>query len=218
MRLAYWSRPLESTAGRIMGLLRRGPMTVDELAGALGLSGNAVRPHLATLERDGLVQQSELRRGASKPSRTYVLTPEAELLFSRAYIPVLTELLHVLDERLDAAEFDGLMRDVGRRLMADRPRPTGDLRRRAEAASALLEELGGLSRVEERAGGFLIRGYGCPLAAATQRHPEACNAVESLLSEFAGVPVAKCCDSEDRLRCCFEIGGHALGHGPSPVQ
>jgi predicted ArsR family transcriptional regulator len=182
-------------------------MTVDDLAGALGVSGNAVRPHLATLERDGLVQRSELRRGASKPSRTYVLTPEAELLFSRAYAPVLTELLHVLDERLDAGEFDGLMRDVGRRLMTDRPRPTGDLRRRAEAACALLEELGGLSEVEEHANGFLIRGYGCPLAAATQRHPEACNAVESLLSEFAGVPVAKCCDSEDRLRCCFEIGG-----------
>jgi predicted ArsR family transcriptional regulator len=209
MRIPYWSRPLESSAGRIMGLLRRGPMTVDDLAGALGLSGNAVRPHLATLERDGLVQRSELRRGASKPSRTYIPTPEAELLFSRAYAPVLTELLHVLDERLDAGEFDGLMRDVGRRLMADRPRPTGDLRRRAEAASALLEELGGLSQVEEHANGFLIRGYGCPLAAATQRHPEACNAVESLLSEFAGVPVAKCCDSEDRLRCCFEIGGGA---------
>lgn len=67
----------------------------------------------------------------------------------------------------------------------------------------------GLPRVEEHAGGFRIRGYGCPLAAATLRHPEACNAVESLLSDFAGVPVAMCCDSEDRLRRCFEIGGKA---------
>jgi predicted ArsR family transcriptional regulator len=209
MGLPYWSRTLESTAGQIMGLLRRGRMTVDELASALGLSGNAVRPHLATLERDGLVQRSELRRGTSKPARTYILAPEAELLFSRAYAPVLTQLLHVLDERLDAGEFDELMRDVGRRLMADRPRPTGDLRRRAEAASALLHELGGLARVEEHGHGFVIRGYVCPLAAATQRHPEACNAVESLLSEFAGVPVSKCCDAEDRLRCCFEIGGKA---------
>ena len=209
MRVPYWNRLLESTAGQIMGLLRRGPMTVDELAGALGLSGNAVRPQLATLERDGLVQRSEMRRGTSKPSRTYVLTSEAELLFSRAYAPVLTQLLHVLDERLDPAEFDRVMRDVGRRLMANRPRPTGDLRQRAEAASALLNDLGGLAGVEERNGGLLVRGYGCPLAAATQRHPEACNAVESLLSEFAGVPVAKCCDAEDRLRCCFEIGGQA---------
>jgi predicted ArsR family transcriptional regulator len=207
MRVPYWNRRLESTAGHIMGLLRRGRMTVDELAGALGLSGNAVRPQLATLERDGLVQQSEMRRGTSKPARTYILTPEAELLFSRAYAPVLTQLLHVLDERLDAGEFDALMRDVGRRLMADRPRPSGDLRQRAEAASALLNELGGLAMVEEHDGGFLIRGYGCPLAAATQRHPEACNAVESLLSEFAGIPVAKCCDAEARLGCCFEIRG-----------
>jgi predicted ArsR family transcriptional regulator len=207
MRVPHWNRQVESTAGQIMGLLRRGRMTVDELASALGLSGNAVRPQLATLERDGLVQRSEMRRGTSKPARTYILTPEAELLFSRAYVPVLTQLLHVLDERLDPAEFDRLMREVGRRLMGDRPRPSGDLRQRAEAATVLLGELGGLARVEEHDEELIIRGYGCPLAAATQRHPEACNAVESLLSEFTGVPVAKCCDSEDRLRCCFEIGG-----------
>jgi predicted ArsR family transcriptional regulator len=51
-----------------------------------------------------------------------------------------------------------------------------------------------------------VRAHGCPLAAATSRYPEACNAVESLLSEFVGAPVAKCCDREPRLRCCFEIG------------
>jgi predicted ArsR family transcriptional regulator len=213
MRVPYWNRLLASPAGQVMGLLRRGPMTVDELAGGLGLTGNAVRAQLAILERDGLVEQGESRRGVSKPARTYLLTAEAELMFSRAYAPVLTELLHVLDERLDAAEFDGLMHDVGRRLMADRPRPTGDLRQRAEAASALLNELGGVAQVEEHAGGYLIRGYGCPLSAATQRHPEACNAVESLLAEFAGIAVAKCCDVEARLRCCFEVGRRAVKSG-----
>jgi len=210
MRVPYWNRALESPGGQIMRLLRRAPMTVDELAQGLALSGNAVRQQLAILERDGLVGHGESRRGVSKPARTYVLTADAELLFSRAYAPVLAQLLHVLDERLDPAEFDALMRDVGRRLMATRPRPTGDLRRRAEAAGALLNELGGQARVEEHNGGFVIRGYGCPLSAATQRHPEACNAVESLLAEFAGIPVSKCCDAEDRLRCCFVVGG--IGH------
>jgi predicted ArsR family transcriptional regulator len=186
-------------------------MTVDQLAQALGSSGNAVRQQLAGLERDGLVGQGGSRRGVSKPARTYVLDAEAELMFSRAYAPVLTQLLHVLDERLDPAEFDRLMRDVGQRLMAHRPRPTGDLRERAEAASELLNELGAQAHVEEHNGGLLIRGDGCPLSAATRRHPEACNVVESLLTEFAGIPVAKCCDVEDRLRCCFEIGheGHS---------
>jgi predicted ArsR family transcriptional regulator len=196
----------ESTAGQIMGLLRRRSMTVDELAAALGLSGSAIRPQLALLERDGLVERTGVKRGPSKPARIYALSPEADLLYSHAYIPVLTELLHVVATRLAPEEFDGLMREVGRRLMADRPRPTGDARQRAEAASELLNALGGLARVEGRNGDLMIRSDGCPLAAATQRYPEACNAVESLLREFTGLPVTKCCDREERLRCCFEIG------------
>ena len=38
------TRGLDDTAaGRILGLLRRGSMTVDDLAAALELSGNAIR-------------------------------------------------------------------------------------------------------------------------------------------------------------------------------
>jgi predicted ArsR family transcriptional regulator len=162
---------------------------------------------LAVLERDGLVERVGLRRGASRPAQVYALTRNAELLFSSAYVPVLTELLHVLDARLAGDEFDGLMREVGQRLMAGRPRPTGDLRQRAEAASELLNSLGGLARVDQENGALLIRSDGCPLAAATQRHPEACNAMESLLREFTGLRVTKCCDREERLRCCFELTG-----------
>jgi len=197
----------DTAAGRIVALLRRGAMTVDELASALGLSGNAVRPQLAVLERDGVVERAGVRRGASRPAQIYALSRDADLQFSRAYIPILTELLHVLDSRLDRAEFDGMMREVGARLMAGRPRPTGDARQRADAASELLNSLGGLARVEQQNGTLLIRSDGCPLAAATQRHPEACNAMESLLSEFTGLRVTKCCDREERLRCCFELAG-----------
>ena len=197
----------DSAAGRIVALLRRGGMTVDELAAELGLSGNAVRPQLAMLERDGFVERAGVRRGASRPAQVYALSRDADLLFSRAYIPVLTELLYVLDTRLERGEFDAVMREVGGRLMAGRPRPTGDTRQRAEAASELLNSLGGLARVEQQDGTLIIRSDGCPLAAATQRHPEACNAMESLLSEFTGLRVTKCCDREERLRCCFELGG-----------
>ena len=48
-----------STRGQIVTLLRRALRTVDELAGELGLTDNAIRAHLAALERDGLVTQGE---------------------------------------------------------------------------------------------------------------------------------------------------------------
>src|SRR5207249_6425780 len=62
-RTRWDERFFASTRGRIVQLLRRATSTVDELAEALGLTDNAVRAHLAILERDGLVQQKGVRRG-----------------------------------------------------------------------------------------------------------------------------------------------------------
>lgn len=198
-------RLTQSTAGRMLELLRQGPRTVDELAVALDVTRTAVRGQLATLQRDGLVEQRGTRRGTSKPSRTYGVTTQGELLFSQAYIPILTQLLHVLARRLLPEEFDSVMHEVGRGMMADRASARGSLRERVVRASSLLNELGSLSEVEEEDGLYVIRSHGCPLAAATAEHPEACNAFESLLGEFVGTKVTKCCDRYDRERCCFEI-------------
>ena len=194
------------TAGRIAVLLRQSERTVDDLAEELGLTANAVRLHLTRLEREGLIRRAGFRAGVSRPSVVYALTPEAELLFSRAYVPVLTQLLHVLAAKLDPGEFEGLLREVGRELMTGRLRPTGTLRNRAQQGSALLNELGGVSRVATEGNRLVIRGDSCPLAAATRDHPEACIAVEALLAEFVGAPVTSCCERETRLRCCFSVG------------
>jgi len=198
-------RAKEGTSGQLLELLRRTPMTVEELAGALGVTRTAVRAQLATLERDALVEQRGSRRGASKPSRLYGVTSQAELLFSRAYVPILTRLLQVLARSQEAPEFDATMREVGRELMQGYRVAGGTLRERVAGASALLNELGGLTEVAEENGSYLIRSHGCPLAAATANHPEVCNALESMLSVFVGSEVNKCCDRYDRVRCCFEI-------------
>jgi predicted ArsR family transcriptional regulator len=110
------------------------------------------------------------RRGTSKPARTYGVTMQAGLLFSRAYIPILTQLLHVLARRTSSDEFDSIMREVGRGMMADRASARGSLRERVVRASSLLNELGGLSEVEEEDGLYVIKSHGCPLAAATAAH------------------------------------------------
>ena len=206
----------QGTTGRMLELLRRGPMTVDELAVALEVTRTAVRGQLATLQDDALVELRGIRRGASKPSRTYGVTKQGELLFSQAYIPILTQLLHVLARRLAPEEFDSVMHEVGRGMMANRASARGPLRERVLRASSLLNELGGLSEAEEEDGLYVIRSHGCPLAAATADHPEACNALESLLSEFVGSRVTKCCDRYDRVRCCFEVSGDS--EAPTEVQ
>src|SRR5215813_7260963 len=93
-------RFFESTRGRIVGLLCGGSRTVNELAGELDLTDNAVRAHLLTLERDGLVKQGGVQRGRRKPHFAYELTAEAESLFTKSYDELLNVLLSVLKERL----------------------------------------------------------------------------------------------------------------------
>src|SRR4029079_15050051 len=113
--------------------------------GALSLPRTGVRAHLASVLRDGLAEVRGSRRGASKPSHVYGATAQAELLFSRAYVPILTQLMHVLAHRLPPTQFDTVMHGVGRRLMDGRAAPRGTRGERVAGASALLNELGGLT-------------------------------------------------------------------------
>jgi predicted ArsR family transcriptional regulator len=204
----FSKRFLETTRGQIVALLRRGSRTVEELARAIGLTDNAVRAHLAILERDGLVRPVGVRRGpgAGKPATLYELHPEAEPLFSRAYAPVLRAMLDVIAERLPEAQVEAMMRDVGRQLAAEFGRDvTGDLHARVHAAAALLGALGGEAYVEKGDDTLQLRGYGCPLSAAVTPRAEVCRAVEALLSEVIGVAVREHCDRGERPKCCFQV-------------
>jgi predicted ArsR family transcriptional regulator len=195
----------QSTRGQIVTLLRRSGLTANEIAAHLGLTHNAVRGHLGRLLREGLVREGGRQRGVSRPAVVYEIVPEAEAVFSKAYIPFVANLLRVLRERMPPAELDEIMHLVGRRFAAEWPRLRGELPQRVEAASLLLEELGALNTVERSNGGLVIRGYGCLLSAAVHGRPEVCRAMESLLAELLEAPVRECCERGERPRCCFEV-------------
>jgi len=207
-RTGWNKRLLASTRGRILALLRGENRTVNELAAALDLTDNAVRAHLLSLERDGLVQQHGIKPGKRKPHAAYGLSIEAEHIFPKAYGPLLAHFVTVISNRLNRRALRATMREVGRAVAADhlerwKGRGRGE---RIKAALDLLDDLGGSAKFEESEGKQFIHGRnGCPLAAVTASHPEACLIVESLLSKVIGVPAKKCCEYGETLRCCFEL-------------
>ena len=199
---------LDTSRGRIVTLLEGGGLTADDIATRLGLTRSAVRIQITAMERDGVVRKAGTRAGTTRPSRVYELTPEVEQLLSKAYIPMLTQLMAVFAEALPAEEVETLLRRTGKGLALELSRGkrlSGGLKSRVAAASAMLNEhLGALTHVEGN-GRIVIRGAGCPLAALTGTHRAVCLAMESLLTEIVGAPVRECCDREERPRCCFEI-------------
>lgn len=209
MNAPQWSqRFFGTTRGQIVLLLRRANQTVEELAQALGLTDNAVRASLATLERDGLVEQRGARRGAGKPAFIYALTAGGEGLFPKAYEPVLRELLETLAERESPEQVETLLRATGRHMATSIGAPPGeprDLRARAEAATRALTELGGLAEVRETEREITIQGQACPLASLVPDHPRICQLAESLVSGLVGESVQEQCDQSAAPHCRFAI-------------
>lgn len=209
--MSWWQRHFgTSTRGRIVALLRRGRRTVEELAGELGLTDNAVRAQLASLERDGMVRPAGvLREGnVGKPATVYDIAPEAQPVFSSAYAPVLSALLDELSTRMSPDTLELLMKDVGRRLAPEpgtAPSTPADLGKRVRAAAALLDSLGGATSVERRGADYVIRGFGCPLSEAVGTSPKVCCAVQELLTNVTSAEVRECCDRSDGARCRFEV-------------
>jgi predicted ArsR family transcriptional regulator len=210
--MRWWETSVGGAArGRIIGLLRRGERSVEELAAALDVTDNAVRAQLQILEREGLVRQARVRHAGvvGKPPTLYQIAPETEPLLSSAYAPTLRALLEALGERVSPQTLNAIMRDVGARLTAasgTSPNTSKhDLEAGARAAAAVLASLGAEVDVEREGDGWVIRGYACPLAEAVRAQPKTCRAVEALVSNVAGAPAHEHCERGDSVRCRFEI-------------
>lgn len=205
--MANWrERILESTRGRVLLLLRREARTVNDLAAELGLTDNAVRLHLAALDRDGLVEAVGTRREwTGKPAVVYRTTSEAEALFPKPYVAVLAAMLGDLERQHDRSEVERLMRQAGQSLAAELARDDADIANRVRHAAEVLTALGGLAEVVEEGDGFRIQGFSCPLAELAIEHPSTCQLAEALVSQLVGRPVVECCERGERPRCAFRV-------------
>lgn len=197
------------TRGRLLRLLRRSENTISGLAAELGISDNAVRTHVASLQRDGMVDEAGvLRSTGGKPAQLYRISAEAEELFPKAYALVLSELVRTLEEREGRDAVIGLLREVGSRAAAHAG-GAADSEARVAAAAAVLRALGGDVEVEREGDGWRIRGFGCPLSAVVSEHPLVCSLAESLVEEITGRPTRERCERGDRPRCSFCVSGSA---------
>ncbi len=150
------------------------PLTTAEVAEALGLHANTVRPHLERMREVGLAQLvAGSRGGVGRPQHRYSLAPDAPSLgFEPPMMPMLAGMLVRLAESVGASGADAL--EVGR----DHGRAEARRYRRApsciEALVADLDRTGfdpivGASDDGETA---LIGFAHCPFRALAEDHTE----------------------------------------------
>src|ERR1019366_5355914 len=83
-------------ADLLVALRKEQPLTATELGTRFGLTPNALRRHLKTLQDAGLVRFESVARGVGGPGYEYSLTEQGEQLFPRAYASPLADALEIV--------------------------------------------------------------------------------------------------------------------------
>jgi DeoR family suf operon transcriptional repressor len=201
---------LGETRVRLLDHLCGSPHTATELGAELGISGNAVRVHLAGLREAGFVEYRVERRGVGKPRHVYSITASAEYLLSAAYASTLNALLKAAAERLNGG-LAPLLRDAGSTLSDETSRLKG--LSPVKAAARALESLGRPVSIRKRDTTRILETQCCPLAAVSRQTAHACIIVESMLTVASGRPVREACERGDQPRCRFLITSDGKSSG-----
>jgi len=200
------TRFFESTRGQIVALLRGSAKTVNEITDSLTLTDNAIRAHLLSLERDGLVEQKGVVKGFRKPHHLYGLTVEARHLFPKPYASLFNKMLAVLKRMLPPASVTTTLRDVGHEIGAQQSADRStEFDERLNEALKVLESLGGSAEVVVENGNAVIKSESCPFSEAVSEHPEVCRVAEAMIGEIVGTHVTETCDRTTSPKCRFAI-------------
>ncbi len=188
-------------------LHRKDGLTVEALGQAAGISRNAVRQHLAALERDGMIARGPTQPTGGRPEQLYRITPEGQERFPRQYPWFAEMLIQVLEARLGrdgaAEQLDDMGRHAGEQLRA-RLAETADPEARLSQIAGHMAELG--YEANANPDGFTIEAQNCVFHQLAVKHPEVCRFDLGLLEAASGQAVDhRACMARGDTKCCFKF-------------
>ena len=191
------SRDAGNTRATLMELLKRaGETDVASLAEELGISGVAVRQHLAALERDGKVAQRSVRRPVGRPAKLYRLTEAADEAFPQASAQVALDLLARLQKLMGPEAVEKLLqarlRDLLKRYQ-EQLKGAKSWAKKLKILAEIRDSEGYLCDPEsapgsQAKGGLRLVEHHCPLSDLARQHPEVCKYELELFRRLLGEP------------------------------
>lgn len=177
----------------LLELKKAQPLSARALAVRFGLTAQALRRHLKTLEEDGVVQYRREVKGVGGPVFAYSLTSQGEALFPKDYLGALAEALEIVREEQGDA---GVTRIFERRwrVIAEQIRPELEglsAEERARRLGELLSAHGYMATVTMGAEGVEIREHNCAMREVAERFPEACRAEAQFIADMLGGEVER---------------------------
>jgi predicted ArsR family transcriptional regulator len=207
---------LPTTRKSILETLKReGKAAIADLAGRLGMSGEAVRQQLLQLQREGWVEavrDEAHEKRSGRPAAHYRLTTSGDHLFPKDYDQLGIALLDAVSSRLGPDALSRVLAGMTEeRTKVWEQRLAGmSLHEKLQALTALYDPQGtngsAYAHVENGAKGLRLVEQNCPYLNVATNRPAICSVSVALLSQLLGVEVVR----EERFqdgdgRCVFRV-------------
>lgn len=165
-------------------LMRQGQATAQDLAGAVGVSPQAIRRHLKDLEEEGLITHQSQVVGMGRPQHIYTLSRQGRDQFPDRYGEFAVDLLKTLSKTLGQEQLGQILQQqwqqkahsyqvlLGHGSLEERVARLVALRR----AEGFMAEM---HRAEDFPGlgdqGFVVTEHNCAIAVVAESFPRVCD-------------------------------------------
>ncbi|HSR24441.1 MAG TPA: helix-turn-helix domain-containing protein [Candidatus Eisenbacteria bacterium] len=206
-------------------LRRKQAASAEVISAQLGITPNAVRQHLAALEREGLVKSEPVRSKRGRPCLMFSLTDKADAAFPKRYGQLATMVLNELAEMGGPALLDEVFERVAaRQASAIQKQLTGlNFEEKLNRVVEAIGRAGTLAEKEETSDGVRVTIHNCPFRNTALKYPQVCTITPRLLVRLLDAQVSQ--DASIHRRdpyCSFVVqrpaGEAAAGGEPAQPQ
>ena len=199
-------------------LRRKQAASAEVISAQLGITPNAVRQHLAGLEREGLVKSEPVRSKRGRPSLMFSLTDKADASFPKRYGQLATMVLNELTEMGGPALLDEVFERVADRyaggIEAQLTGMTFD--EKLDRMVEWIRRAGTLAEQEQTPEGTRVTIHNCPFRNTALKYPQVCTITPRLLVKLLGAQVSQEASIHRRdPYCSFLVQRVAAAGGPA---
>lgn len=183
------------------------PLSVQELAGNIGISRNAAHQQVMMLEREGLIERASAIATKGRPSQGFRLSAAGRATFPRQYALLARQLLQELSQHLGPDELRQTLARIGTTLAATFSSGAGSSSTEDTISriAGLMRELGYESRTVED--GAEIEAHNCVFHDLAMADPSICEVDLALLRSLSGKSVEhRRCMARGERSCRFAFG------------
>ncbi|MDX8046416.1 metalloregulator ArsR/SmtB family transcription factor [Gracilibacillus sp. S3-1-1] len=202
---------VQTTKDKILELLKKeSALSVNELIKHLNITHMAIRKHLSTLEKDGLISSQDVKQEIGRPIQQFFLTAKGKRLFPNNYESISVEFLK------DIEEIHG--RESIRQLFENREERLIDQYSERVSGTSNQDKLRDIVHIQNEKGymaelhqhdenQFEILEYNCPIYAVAKEFHIACQCETSMFRKVLGTENVKRvqCKTEGNNHCRFMV-------------